>query len=94
MLYINNHLKGTVPYINDDLACEDKEKLTAALHVIVKSGTHHIVVKNVEGDELFKEKVKLKKRRNNISISSTSTNQDISVFRTTRGNCIIEEIKF
>lgn len=94
IVYVNNKIKGEVPYINDHLTCSDKEKLKAALHVIVSSGSHRITIKNTSGDELFEEKLKLKRRGGSVSVSSTSTNQDLSVYRTSQGNCIIEEIKF
>lgn len=69
LLYINDSLRGPLPYLPTAPACENDSSKEKALYALMPSGRYTISIKDSAGNIVFKDKWELKLSENHKSIS-------------------------
>ncbi|HEY9257958.1 hypothetical protein [Chitinophaga sp.] len=93
-LYINDSLRGILPYQSKAPKRGDADLDKKTCFVRLTSSTHIIEVRDQQGNVLLWEKYKLKKGRNNISLSIAIKSPNGRNIRDADGDCTIEELSF
>jgi len=93
-LYINDTLKGTLPYQEQPPKCGDDDLDQKTRFVLLTSSTHFIEVRDQQGKTLLLEKYELEKNEHRFSLSVSMKTPNGHNQHVISGNCSIEEIGF
>ncbi|MBS0030464.1 hypothetical protein ACTJJ0_25460 [Chitinophaga sp. 22321] len=93
-LYINDTLKGTLPYQEQPPKCGDPDLDQKTRFVLLTSSTHYIEVRDQQGKTLLLEKYELEKNEHHFSLSVSMKTPNGRNQHVISGNCSVEEIGF
>ncbi|WP_153798286.1 hypothetical protein [Foetidibacter luteolus] len=93
-LYINNVMKGQLPYLSSGPDCDDAAAKSRTLHLKLKSGTYDITVKDHDGNISFNETLTIRLSNGNKTISTTQEDKTNGSRNVVEDNCLVHEIYF
>jgi hypothetical protein len=93
-LYINDSLKGILPYQDHAPKPGDGDLDKKTCFVLLTSNTHIIEVRDQQGHTRFLEKYRLRKNGENISLNIAIKTPNGRNIRDANGDCTVEELSF
>jgi hypothetical protein len=93
-LYVNDTLKGVLPYREEPPKCGEPDLDKKTLFVLLTSGTHKIVIKDQQGHTHLSEEYTLEKKSGHFSLSVSMRQRNGINKHVMSGDCTVEELGF
>ncbi|MEO8406313.1 MAG: hypothetical protein ABI480_17015, partial [Chitinophagaceae bacterium] len=93
-LYLNDTIKGELPYLPEQPECGDGDAKKKTLHLTMESGTYKIQIKNEEGVVKYTQQLKIKLSNHSKEISTSTDDRKGGARNVNEGDCLIEEIYY